>query len=249
MRRQSELIRALSSVGQGAVEFDSWIRSVDYKYSNLPLSVAGSVKGVGGRFNIGLDVDTSITPPFPALYIADSYETAHREQYQAPSGGVDGLSPEDLALVRSGSKVRVRGHVQRVIDISKPQNLDAICRVLAKIEMPKSVAPIMRRLKVARKDVFMIRTPTQLGAALQDQNWRTWPIQFGIPSPSQQFAELAKSAGFEGIVYRSSKNPNGKCLALFADSLGSDQSYIELMDAFPAGVIARLDLNSIDALR
>jgi hypothetical protein len=31
-------------------------RIVDYRYSFAPLSVAGSVKGIGGRFNIGAEL-------------------------------------------------------------------------------------------------------------------------------------------------------------------------------------------------
>ena len=252
IRRKQEIVDALTLRNPKPLEFDSWVRMVDYRYANSPLSVLGSLRGVGGRFNIGMDTDQSITPPFPALYLGDSLETAYRERYQIASQAetaATGLSPEDMALGVSCTSVRVRGRVERCVDVSDPKNLLAICKVLAKIKMPESARRLMRRLKLGPGQVFMITSAAQLGAALQDQNWRARPTQFGIPSISQQFAELAKSAGYEGILYRSTKNPVGKCLALFTDNLGSDRTYVELVDPSPDTVVhRRLDLNSADEL-
>lgn len=253
IRRKQELIDALSVLDPKPYEFDEWFRIVDYCYTNTPLSVVGSLRGIGGRFNIGPDTDQSITPPFPALYVGDTLQTAYRERYQVgadPIGASGGLTPEDLALSRSSSNVRVRGRVERCIDVSDSRNLVAVSKVLAKIHMPENARRLIRRLKLSPQHVYMITSPAQLSAALQEHNWRARPTQFGIPSVSQQFAELAIHAGYEGIVYKSTKNPGGKCLAFFSDNLGSDRTYVELVDASPTSVVhRRLDLDSADALK
>ncbi len=246
LRRKQELVDALNSRNQKAFEFGGWVRVVDYRYANSPLSAEGSLRGVGGRFNVGPDVDESINKPFPALYVGDSFETAYRERFQLASAELPvGLTPEEMALTRSTANVLVRGKIERCIDVSDRQNLVAVCKVLARIRKPDAAIGLMRRLKLGPKHVFMITSPSQLASALQEQNWRARPTQFGIPSVSQQFAELARAAGYEGIVYQSSKRPDGKCLALFTDSIGSDRTFIELSDAYPASVIQhRVDIDS-----
>ncbi|MGH8210022.1 MAG: hypothetical protein ACREU6_10590 [Steroidobacteraceae bacterium] len=37
----------------GTPSFEGWRRIIDYRYSFEPLSIAGSVKGEGGPFNVG----------------------------------------------------------------------------------------------------------------------------------------------------------------------------------------------------
>ena len=83
----------------------------------------------------------------------------------------------------------------------------------------------------------MIQSGMQLFEAVAKQNWRVLPIQFGLPAPSQTLADLIREAGFEAILYQSSKGP-GKCLALFPDKL-SDRSFIELIDPPPSKVGSR----------
>lgn len=56
-----------------------WGRAIQYKYSDTPLSCVGSTKWVGGRFNYGVDIDSSRFAPFPALYLAEDMETGLRE--------------------------------------------------------------------------------------------------------------------------------------------------------------------------
>ena len=68
-------------------------------------------------------------------------------------------------------------------------------------------------------------------------------MQFGIPAPSQTMAELIKVAGYEGVLYPSSKG-SGRCLAVFPESL-SDASHIELIGPVPSpATITRLDSNT-----
>lgn len=250
LRRREALLTALNVKPAPPFTFERWVRMVEHRWTNVPLSSAGSLTGFGGRFNVGQDIELSLAAPFPALYIGETPETAYRERYQlTKNSSHPGLSPEDLALGHSTSTLFLRGHVERVLDVTDPTALGPICRILAKIEMPAGVAQILRRLKASPTAVQMIRTPANLQRALQVANWRTWPVQFGIPSPSQQFAELARAAGYEAIRYRSNKDPTGCCLAIFSGNLGSDRSFVELADRYPAEVLhPRLDLDSADEL-
>jgi hypothetical protein len=73
--QSARLLAALRFAARRRYEFTDWCRIVDYRYSLAPLSVAGSLK-VGGRFNIGEDLEPATFTPFPALYVAENFETA-----------------------------------------------------------------------------------------------------------------------------------------------------------------------------
>lgn len=78
-------------------------------------------------------------------------------------------------------------------------------------------------------------------------NWRTLPVQFGLPAPSHAVAELVRAAGYEAIVYRSTQG-GGRCVAVFPDLIDSG-SFIELASPAPSEVeYTRLDAGSADAL-
>lgn len=109
LRRRDQLIQALARKPAPPFDFENWVRIVPYRYSNDPLSAAGSVRSIGGRFNIGNDCDESgAALVFPALYLGDSHETAFREYYQIGSEELQatGLTPEELSLRRSDTSVR-----------------------------------------------------------------------------------------------------------------------------------------------
>lgn len=60
-----ELIEALRTNLVPGQAFDGWARIVDYRYCLAPLSVAGSLRGNGGRFNIGESLNPAVFPPIP----------------------------------------------------------------------------------------------------------------------------------------------------------------------------------------
>lgn len=250
IRKREALLNALRVKPAAPITFDRWVRMVEHRWTNAPLSSAGSLLGYGGRFNIGQDIEWSLAKPFPALYVADSFETSYRERYQtARDAPTAGLSAEELALSVSTTTVFLRGHIERILDVSDLNALAPICRILAKIKAPAEATRFLKRLRAPQNTIQMIKTALQLQNALQFQNWRGWPVQFGVPSPSQQFGELAQAAGYEAIRYRSTKEPNGTCLAIFSASFGNQASYVELADPYPPEVRhSRLDLDSADEL-
>ncbi|MBS0342359.1 MAG: RES family NAD+ phosphorylase [Proteobacteria bacterium] len=249
-RYREELLGALRSAPATAPEFSTWARIVTYRYSLAPLSCAGSLHDVGGRFNAGTDLDDRTLDAWPALYIAQDYETAFREKFQLASDDTrGGLNAQDLALTPNASHATVilRGKLSNVFALNDEAALKPICRVFRRIKMPAAALRLQKKLKISNRDNFMIRTPFQLRRALLAQNWRLQPMQFGMPSPSQIFAELVRAAGFEGILYESTKGP-GQCLAIFPEAL-TDASYVELADAAPAPIKhTRLDSTTAEAL-
>ena len=204
--RKTELLEALNVKPIG-VTFNNWFRVVEHRWANDPLGATGSLKSYGGRFNIGQDIEHAIGRPFPAIYLGDSFETAWREYHQLPakSGALAGLTIEELSLSGSMTSVRTEGHLERVLDVTDPYAIAPVCRILAKIRMPSGIPDLLRKLRAPKNAIQMVRTAANLQRAIT-ANWRDWPVQFGLPSPSQQFAELVLAAGYEGIRYKSSKS-------------------------------------------
>jgi len=99
----AELLDAVRKSAEGAREFTGWSRLVDYQYSTQPLSMAGSVRGDGGRFNIGGGLNAATHTPFPALYVAEDLPTAFRERFGIdPAVSANGLSADELVLRAKG---------------------------------------------------------------------------------------------------------------------------------------------------
>lgn len=159
IRRREALIDALHEKPGAPMDFEGWVRVVDTRWTLSPLSSAGSLRGYGGRFNIGRDVASSNTSPFPALYVGENFETAYRERFQMEQGETaGGLTPEELALGASVSSYRVRGHVERVFDASNLGSLSPVAKVLAKFKMPAEAVVIAKLLKMRKASDMLFGT-------------------------------------------------------------------------------------------
>lgn len=250
-RYHEDLIEALRSVPSNPLDFTGWVRLVTLRYTDTPLAATGSLKGWGGRFNVGADVDNTMRAPWPALYIASTHETAYREKFGMAKGDrLDGLSAEELALQQDGSyaAIRLDGHLSEVFDLGQSGALEPVCKVLRKISLPAEAVKLRARLKIPRQQVAMIRSADRLMHEVMVANWRTLPAQFGNPAVSQTLAGLILDAGYEAVRYPSTKG-EGECVAVFPHRLASEESFVELADAAPASVqFTRLDLGTADAL-
>ena len=245
-RHRNELLGALQQVDPVPYKFDNWVRIVDYQWTMHPLSAAGSISSIGGRFNAGNELDRNTLDAWPALYIAKDAETAYREKFQIESTQtINGLTAEELGLSggKSFSTVYLKGELSRVFEMT-PDNLAAVARVFAKIKMPEPARWLMKELKIS--DVNMVRNGKQLYDLTTVFNWRVMPAQFGLPAQSHILAELVRAAGFEAIAYPSSKG-GGKCLAVFVDRLAS-KSYVQINGEAPQGAITILDDTTAEAL-
>ena len=243
-RNEARLLEALRSQALPSLSFEGWSRIFDYRYGLHPLSVAGSLKGEGGRFNIGADLSPGAFTPFPALYIAEDYEAAFRERFAAPSTPKsEGLSVQELALRAPGSftQVRLRGMAETVIDVGNLEALKLFAGVLREFPIPKDVRRLARTLGL-HPPPWLVRSPTTLQRQLLHPNWRMLPLQFDLPSNSQIFGRIALAAGINGILYPSTRQVAKRCLALFPQNWAGSNSFVEVTDEAPEGAtLTRID--------
>lgn len=245
---EAELCAALRTAKPHHLILDEWARVVDYRYSTEPLSAKGSMQ-IGGRFNIGSDINSAVFSPFPALYVADNYNTAYAERFGTYRTRVSPkLSGEALALrsPQSFAQVRVKGELHSVFNLNRLANLAAFVNIIRKFEMPIELKELANELEI--RPPWLITKPSELRRALMDINWRMWPIQYEIPANSQLLGRLLVACGYEAVVYNSAKS-RGMCTAIFLENFGSSESYIELLDPAPPIVtLSRLDKNTYKEL-
>ena len=247
-RHSTELLDALRTSAQGPRIFDGWARLVDYQYANQPLSMEGSLKGDGGRFNVGRGLDPATHTAFPALYVAEDFATAFRERFGTDqTSNTGGLSAEELVLRRTMSfaQVALNVHAETVMDVGDLQGLKPIAEILSRIQMPPGVGVLSRKLRL--RPPGLVRTAAGLQRMLLHPNWRVDPVQYGLPSSPQVFGRLCAAAGIHGILYPSARNNGRQCLALFPQNWRGSGSFVELVGPCPAGTAKRrLDGNCGD---
>ena len=224
------------------IELKRWTRIVEYRYSTESLSAAGSME-VGGRFNVGRDLDPRVFPPFPALYIAEDFETAYCEKFGAPSksSGTAAFKGQEFALRHPGSftSVELVGEVLQLFDLTATRSLGPFTKVISSFSISADLAALAKKLGI--KPPWLATTPSVLRRTLLAPHWRGMPAQFEIPANSQVFGRLLIEAGFEGVLYPLSKG-SGLCIAVVPESLAAGESYVELADESPAGVrVTRMD--------
>lgn len=216
-------------------EFSKWQRIVKYKYSLEPLSTKGSLIDPGGRFNVG-EIDPLRYPVFPALYLASDKSTGLAEVL-GRGEAIGGLTPEELALTRqdSVSAVSVSGKLESVIDIRDRKRLAGFVSLIKNFTLSKSLIKKAQKLNVP---VGLIQTAKMLGEALEQRDWRNWPMRFEVPATSQIFGGLVKNAGIEGIVYNSCLTQKA-CIAVFPETFCNSSAYVELDDPAPTENVPR----------
>lgn len=231
------LLDALRTGARAGYEFEDWSRIVDYRYALEPVSVAGSVNGEGGRFNIGARLSPGTFTPFPALYLAEDFDTAYRERFgQAMDAKNAALTGRELALRTPGSftQVRLRGRLDLVLDVGDPAALEPFVAVIRRFELPKAVARLSHQLRL-RRPPGMVRTVAGLQRQLFQSNWRVLPMQFDLPANSQVFGRIASAAGLHGILYPSARQEGKQCLALFPQNWRGSGCFIKVADPPPPG--------------
>lgn len=210
-------------------------RIIDWRYSHDPLSPQGSYLN-GGRFNIGCDINPTLYPPFPALYLAEDHGTAYAEKFGAPeASSKTTFSGHEFALRQPSSftSVRVAATVERVFDLTKASNLRKFSGVIGGFDVPQELKELS--LSVRGHNRMLIQRPVDLKNQLLDTYWRYCPAQFEIPANSQIFGRLLRDAGFQGVWYPSAKG-KGRNLALFFENLQATDSTVELLDPAPPNV-------------
>jgi len=236
VRRYEELIKAIrSSVRKDPFQINDWSRAVTVRWTNNPLSAAGSLMHIGGRFNYGRQINEYQFTPFSALYIGSSHEVALAERVP-PKARPSPLSDSEMALAKqsSYSYYVLKGTVCKVLDITKAKSLRKVNEIMATFEKDDVVDDLARL--AGKKPIPLVRRPGQLKQLLHEHNWRGAPTQVNLPSASQIFGKMVRDAGVEGILYNSTKAREGKCLAIFPENFDGSPSSIALADEPPNSI-------------
>jgi len=238
---QVQLSEALSEAKLAELVLDDWVRILDYQYSLEPLSTAGSLIR-GGRFNIGNDLDPAKFPTFPALYLAEDYQTAYEEKFGTVPPTELGIEGHEFALRQpySFSAVKILGKAFNLFDLRSASSLRKFVEIISNFEMPSELKELARSVGI--RGPLLVTKPGELKNSLLAHNWRMYPAQYEIPANSQAFGRLMLKSGFDGVIYPSTKGPRN-CLALFPTNFAESESYVEVTDKTPPGA-SKLKLDS-----
>jgi hypothetical protein len=227
------LCDALRNAGGIDLEIDGWARVCDYRWSLTPLSPAGSLKGIGGRFNIGSDLDRARGQQFPALYIAEDADTAYLEFFGgAPEASAGGLKVQEFALRRKTSFTTfvLRGRVENVLDLRASSSLKEFAKIIATFELSTDTRRFARSIGVPIRKLMRTAGQIHTRILLPPAAWRSEPQLFGIPAANQILSRYVLGAGFEGVIYTSQQGGN-TCLALYPENVAG--THVEVIGAAP----------------
>jgi hypothetical protein len=232
-----KLCNALRAVDPIEVNLESWARVTNYQWSLEPLSAAGSLRGIGGRFNIGQDLDRARNQEFPALYLAKDVDTAFCEFFGgAPETPRGRLSLQEFALRRKTSftTFALAGRVENVFDLQDAKGLREFARIIGGFRLSPDTLRFARKVNLRpRRLIRNVRELLMRVLAAPDA-WRTEPQLFGIPAANQILGRFIRDAGFDGVLYPSQQGGT-LCLAVFPQNIRNGGSRVEVIGAAPEG--------------
>ncbi|TAK73417.1 MAG: RES domain-containing protein [Gammaproteobacteria bacterium] len=240
-----KLRRVLRDEQKEYVLDNPWSRIVSQQYSNTPLSTTGSVLSMpGGRFNIG-KIDTERFPQFPALYLAEDMQTAYLESVGLTQNeSINGLTTNELAVAGNFSHFQITGQVAQILDLTKEETLVNFYELIKDIELPIYFRREAKNLGI--NPPLPVNSLKQLYDTIFAEDWRFAPMQLDIPANSQILGQIARSAGLEGILYRSVRCRH-LSLCLFPDNFKNSESCIEIVgEAADTVIDRRLDKNTYE---
>jgi hypothetical protein len=209
-----------------------------------PLSTVGSLAYIGGRFNIGQEVNSGV-PSFPALYVAKDKDTALQEHLaQIDIVDKNDLTPRDLALTNPQSEtiISVSGWLETIFDLTDEKNLTPLTDIIKEFKINPQLVETARQLSLQEPKI--ITTVETCLKNLLAPDWRKLPSRFDVPSTSQIFGHLVYSAGIEGILYNS-KFTSKSCLAMFPHNFKNTKSFLIMDDETPHDMVPmRVDATS-----
>jgi len=151
------------------------------------------------------------------------------------------LSGHEFALRAPASYtyVNISGELNNLFNVGRAANFTEFIDVIKKFKLTDELKVLAR--KIGRTPPLLVADRKMLKSTLLANDWSGWPTQFEIPANSQVIGRLIRDAGYEGILYPSTKG-NGKCVALFPENFAGSDSYLELADTPPDGAkYIRLD--------
>jgi hypothetical protein len=231
------LCESLRTAPSIAVNVANWARVTDWRWNLSPLSPAGSLNGIGGRFNMGNDLDRARNQAFASLYIAENLETAYREYFGGdPTETKGGLTLSELALRRSSSFTTflLTGQLEHVLDLRTDKALSAFAEIIKRFDISAQTKTAIREEGLPPRAILRTAKELRKQILVAPSTWRLEPQVYGIPSACQIFGRFVRDSGFEAILYPSQLGP-GSCLAVFPDNFRGSTGRIQVVGALPDG--------------
>lgn len=164
------LCNALREVPGIALDINGWSTVTDWRWNLSPLSPAGSVNGIGGRFNIGVALDRARNQAFASLYVADSVDTAFSEYFGGPLATKSArLTLGEFALRRASSFTTflLRGTLEQVFDLRSVKALRAFAKITNQFDISPATKSAIRKAGLPPRPI--IRSAHQLWTQLLDK--------------------------------------------------------------------------------
>ncbi|OFZ49358.1 MAG: hypothetical protein A2381_18675 [Bdellovibrionales bacterium RIFOXYB1_FULL_37_110] len=228
------LKEALIKNSENTFAFDNWNRCFTFKYAMNPLSARGSINSIGGRFNIGMDLNDTLNY-FPALYIAKEQTTAllEKKAILIDQGG----NPDDmLKKALSGGSfgmVSVSGVLEKCLNLKDIRVLSDFLNLIKGTKLSNELVERAKELGLPKPKA--VNTLIQLQKSIFYPKWRTMSVLSDYPANSQIIGHIAASAGITGILYPSTKD-GSDCLAIFPKNFKDTDSFVEISDEYPESI-------------
>lgn len=231
------LCSSLRAAPSTTVDVTDWARVTDWRWNLTPLSAAGSLNGIGGRFNIGNDLDRARNQAFKCLYIAENVDTAFGEYFGGSLSAIKGgLSLSELALRRASSFTTflLRGRIEQVMDLRTDEALHAFADIIKSFNISAETKEAALRAGLPPRAIMGSAMELWRQLLAPPSEWRLEPQAFGIPAACQIFGRFVQDAGLEGILFPS-QHGDGSCLAVYPVNFRASDGHIEVIGAVPEG--------------
>jgi hypothetical protein len=224
---KEDLIDSIRNVSEQSISDQQFVRLVDLKYITDPLSTKGSLKGNGGRFNIGSEL--ARFKQFSGLYLASDDGTAYAEKFHySPTYTKGDLSGEGFAL-RGNKDYAVVGlnvNIGKCIDLTEKEKLRDFASILSGIKPNKELIEWGTSLGILK--LKTVQTHGELLKNLLDPEFLKTCMALERPANSQWFGYFCLQAEVQAIKYPSVRNEKGVNLVLLVDNFKDTESYVEL---------------------
>jgi RES domain len=236
-QKYDALCGSLRSAPSIAVDVTNWARVTDWRWNLTPLSAAGSLNGIGGRFNIGNDLDRARNQAFPCLYIAENVDTALGEYFGGSlSSTTTGLSLSEFALRRATSFTTflLRGQLVQVLDLRSDKLLGAFADIIKGFDISQDTKSAVLNAGLPPRAIMRSAKEMYKQLLAPPSEWRLEPQAYGSPAACQIFGRFVQDAGLEGILFPSQQG-SGSCLAVYPVNFRASDGHIEAVGAVPEG--------------
>jgi hypothetical protein len=152
-----------------------------------------------------------------------------------------GLTASELNLCAANGVawIAVSGETYNIFDLTHARNLELFADVIANFKVSKAVRDAEKKL--AALPLRLIATATELRDSFMLESWREFPSMLNTPANSQLFGHLLCLAGFEGVLFSSTRTGN-RNLALFTRQLKNSASVVRVLN--PPSSVAGWELNA-----